>query len=126
MTRPSVSPIEFQTPTLPLNFGSVRSCVTVVTGPVSSSFQAIPSIPENQGRVYSRFGSKGGLACASMRFAKFGMRSLSSFSAQPCEMYSPSGRSLSVETMMSRPIPCPWLRRPWIVAKYSELELMSS
>ncbi len=58
MTRPSVSPIEFHTPTFPFSFGSSRSCVTVVTGPVSSSFHAIPSIPENQGSVYSRFGSK--------------------------------------------------------------------
>ena len=42
--------MEFQTPTLPFSFGSSRSCVTVVTGPVSSSFHAMPSIPENQGR----------------------------------------------------------------------------
>ena len=121
-----MSPIEFQTPTLPLSFGSVRSCVTVVTGSVIFSFHAMPSIPENHGSVYSRFGSNRGLACASMRFAKFGMRLLSSFCAQPCEMYSPRGRSLSVETMMSRPMPFPWLKRPWTVAKYSEFELMFS
>ena len=77
----------------------------MVTGPVSSSFHAIPSIPENQGSVYSRFGSKGGAACAGMRFVMFGMRFLSSFSAQSFDRYSPRKRSLSVETMMSRSIP---------------------
>src|SRR5215510_877874 len=83
MISPSVSPIEFHTPTLPFSFGSVRSCVTVVTGPVTSWFHAMPSMPENHGSVYSRFGSNGGLACVEMRFEKFGMRLLSSFSAQP-------------------------------------------
>ena len=77
----------------------------MVTGPVTSSFQAIPSIPENQGSVNSRFGSNGGLACASMRFEMFGMRLLSSFSAQSLSRYSPRKRSLSVETMMSRSMP---------------------
>ena len=89
MMSPSVSPMEFHTPTLPLSFGSVRSCVTVVTGPVTSSFHAMPSMPENHGSVYSRFGSKGGLACAAMRLEMFGMSSLSSFSAQSLFRYSP-------------------------------------
>jgi hypothetical protein len=42
-------------------------------------------MPENHGSVYSRFGSKGGLACVEMRFEMFGMRFLSSFSAQSFE-----------------------------------------
>ena len=95
-------------------------------GSVIFSFHAIPSIPENQGSVYSRFGSNPGLACASMRFAMFGMRVLSSFCAQPLREVLAEERSLSVETMMSRPMPCPWRRRPWTVAKYSEFELMFS
>ncbi len=51
ITRPSVSPIWFQTPTLPFRLGSSRSCVTLVTGPVTLEFHAIPSIPENHGSV---------------------------------------------------------------------------
>ena len=56
----------------------------------------------------------------------FGMRLLSSFCAHSLEMYSPRKRSLSVETMMSRPIPWPCGERPWTFAKYSEFELTSS
>ena len=56
--------MEFQTPTLPLSFGSSKSCVTVVTGPVSSSFHAMPSMPESHGSENSRFGSNGGCAWA--------------------------------------------------------------
>jgi hypothetical protein len=60
MTSPRVSPIEFQTVTLPFSLGSVKSLSTVVTGSVRSSFQAMPSIPDTQGSEYSRFGSNGG------------------------------------------------------------------
>ena len=60
MISPSVSPIEFQTPILPFSFGSSSSCLTEVTGPVTSSFQAMPSMPESQGSEYSRSGSNGG------------------------------------------------------------------
>ena len=49
MISPSVSPIEFQTPTLPFSFGSSKSCLTEVTGSVSFSFQPMPSMPEAQG-----------------------------------------------------------------------------
>jgi hypothetical protein len=40
-----------------------------------------------------------------MRFEKFGMRLLSSFCTHLFETYSPAGRSLSVDTKMSRPMP---------------------
>ena len=83
-------------------------------------------MPENHGNVYSRFGSNGGLACTSMRLEMFGMRLLSNFSAQSLSRYTPRYLSLSVETMMSRPMPCPCASRPWTVAKYSGFPLMSS
>ena len=97
-----------------------------MTGSVSSLFQAIPSMPESHGSEYVRSGSKGGDACASMRLAMFGMRSLSSSCTQPWSTYSAGKRELSVATMMSRSIPLPWDRRPWILAKNSSLELTSS
>ena len=92
----------------------------MVTGPVSLSFHAMPSIPENQGSVNSRFVSNGGCSCAGMRFLMLGIRLLSSFSAQSLFRYSPRERSLSVETMMSRSMPCPCDSRPWTFAKYPD------
>jgi hypothetical protein len=86
----------------------------------------MPSIPESHGNEYSRSGSNGGCCCAAIRFETFGIRSLSSFCAHPCVMYWPSGRSLSVETMMSRPMPSPEESGPWTFAKYCPLSLMSS
>ena len=61
-----------------------------------------------------------------MRFEKFGMRLLSSFCTHLFETYSPAGRSLSVDTKMSRPMPWPRESRPCTFAKYSGFELTSS
>jgi hypothetical protein len=126
MTRPTVSAISSSSETLPFSFVSSKSCSIESTGPVRSSFQAMPVIPDCHGSEYSRSGSKGGLACASIRFSMFGMRSLSSFCTQPSPMRSPGYRELSVNTKMSRSMPWPCDKGPWTLAKYSSLSLISS
>ena len=83
-------------------------------------------MPDCHGSEYVRSGSNGGLACASMRFAMFGILSLSSSSTQPLSIISPRKRSLSVRTMMSRSIDWPCESGRWIFPKYSAFELMSS
>ena len=126
MTSPTESAISMSIVTLPLRAGSFSSCSTDSTGPVTSSFQAMPVMPDCQGSEYSRFGSNGGLACASIRLEMFGIRSLSSFSAQPLLIMRPGKRELSVRTMMSLSIPRPCESGPWIFPKYWALSLMSS
>jgi hypothetical protein len=95
-------------------------------GPVSFSFHAMPGHPDCHGSEYLRSGSNGGLFCASIRFEKFGIRSLSSSSTQPLSIIRPRKRSLSVRTMMSRSIELPCESGRWIFPKYSAFELMSS
>ncbi len=126
ITRPTESASSISIETLPLSFGSSRSCSIDSTGPVRSSFHAIPVIPDCQGSEYSRSGSNGGLACASMRFSMFGISSLSSFCTHSCSMSSPGKRELSVNTKMSRSIPWPCESGPCTFAKYSALSLISS
>ena len=93
---------------------------------MSSSFHAIPVIPDCHGSEYSRLGSNGGLACASTRFSMFGMRLVSSFCTQPSLTRMPGKRELSVNTKMSRSIPSPCDSGPCTFAKYSALSLISS
>ncbi len=126
MTRPTESASSISIDTLPFSLGSSKSCSIDSTGPVSSSFQAIPVMPDCHGSEYSRSGSKGGLACASIRFTMFGIRSLSSFCTQPSPISSPGKRELSVKTKMSRSMPRPCESGPWTFAKYSALSLISS
>jgi hypothetical protein len=126
MTRPMESASSISIETLPLSLGSSNSCSIDSTGPVRSSFQAMPVIPDCQGSEYSRSGSKGGLACASIRFSMFGISSLSSFCTHPSPIRSPGKRELSVNTKMSRLIPWPFESGPCTFAKYSALSLISS
>ena len=126
MTSPTESAISISIVTLPLSAGSVRSCSTDSTGPVTSSFHAMPVMPDCHGSEYLRSGSNGGCCCAVIRLDMFGMRSGTSGSAQPRSIMRPGNRELSVRTMMSRSIPRPCDSGPWIFPKYWALSLISS
>ena len=84
MTSATESAISVSIVTFPFSAGSSSSWSIVITGlpPVSFVFVAIPVMPDCQGRLYSRSGSKLGCASESCRFLMFGIALLSSCSAQ--------------------------------------------
>jgi hypothetical protein len=77
----------------------------------------MPLIPDAHGRLYSRSGSNGGCAWASIRLEMFGIRLLSSFCTHSFETRIPGNRELSVITIRSRSIPRPCESGPWIFPK---------
>ena len=85
MTTATESAISVSIVTFPFRAGSSSSASIVSTGlpPVSFVFVAIPVIPDCQGRLYSRLGSKLGLASEGWRFEMFGIADLSASPPSP-------------------------------------------